>query len=70
VKCFKEHPASVGETYFGHMFTAFSFGARLLAASLACLIHGVLPFCFTNTGSSVVRRLHQEMVECRGRPTL
>ena len=67
VKCFTEHPASVGETYFGHMFTAFHFGVLLLGAGVACMIHGILPFWFTHTGSSTIRRLHQEMVEFRGR---
>ena len=69
-KWFTEHPASVGETYFAHMWTAFSFAARLFLAGVACLIHGLLPFCFTNTGSSTVKRLHQEMIEARGRRRL
>ena len=69
-KWFTEHPASVGETYFAHMFTAFSFGGRLLSAGVACLIHGLLPFCFTNTGSSSVKQLNQEMIEARKRRRL
>jgi Family of unknown function (DUF6356) len=62
---FKDHPASVGESYFEHMGVAFGFGARLLAAALACFAHGLLPFLFTKTGSSAVKRLHEEMI--RGR---
>ena len=58
---FKDHPASVGESYFEHMAVAFGFGARLLAAALACFVHGLLPFLFTRTGSSAVKRLHEEM---------
>ena len=62
-----QHPAAVGESYAEHMAVAFRFGCRLLLASLACLIHGVLPFLFTTTGSSTVRTLHDDMVTHRRR---
>jgi hypothetical protein len=64
-KLFTEHPASVGETYFAHMFSAFGFGARLISAGLACIVHGLFPFCFTRTGSSTVKKLHHEMIQAR-----
>jgi hypothetical protein len=64
-KLFKDHPAAVGETYFEHLGTAFSFAARLLGASLACFVHGLFPFLFTSTGSSTVKRLYQGMVVAR-----
>lgn len=64
-KWFTEHPASVGESYLNHMFAAFGFGTRLISAGLACMIHGFLPFCFTQTGSSTVEQLHHEMIEAR-----
>jgi len=59
---FKDHPASVGESYLEHMGVAFAFGARLLAAAVACFVHGLLPFLFTKTGSNAVKRLHREMI--------
>jgi len=62
---FKDHPASVGESYFEHMGVAFGFAARLLAAALACFVHGLLPFLFSKTGSSAVKRLHHEMITGR-----
>ena len=62
---FRDHPASVGEGYFEHMGAAFSFGARLLVASFACSLHGLFPFLFTKTGSSAVKRLHEEMIAGR-----
>jgi len=31
-KLFRDHPATVGETYFEHMGTAFTFAGRLLGA--------------------------------------
>jgi hypothetical protein len=58
---FTKHPASVGESYFEHMGNAFSFGLRMLGAGLACLIHGILPFLFTKTGSTMVTVLHRQM---------
>jgi hypothetical protein len=58
---FTKHPESVGESYFEHMGNAFSFGLRMLGAGLACLIHGILPFLFTKTGSAMVAALHRQM---------
>ena len=63
------HLREVGETYLQHLVKATSFGVRMMAGSLACLAHGVLPFLFTHTGSDCVRRLHDEMVENRGQPS-
>lgn len=62
-----DHPASVGETYWQHMWVAFSFGGRMLLAGLACLIHGVLPFAFVRTGSATITDLHDQMVLNRRR---
>lgn len=59
---FTDHPRSVGETYFEHMGVATSFGARLLVAGVACLVHGFFPFFFTKTGSRTIAELHDRMV--------
>ena len=64
---FTEHPASVGESYLEHMGVAFSFGGRMLAAGVACLLHGIFPFLFTKTGSRTITELHERMVEKRVR---
>lgn len=64
---FKEHPASVGESYREHMAVAASFGTAMLLGGVACLIHGLLPFLFTRTGSTTVMRLHDRMVTNRTR---
>jgi hypothetical protein len=64
-KLFRDHPESVGESYFEHMGTAFSFAARLLGAALACFVHGLFPFLFTSTGSATVKRLYQGMIVAR-----
>lgn len=64
---FKEHPASVGESYFQHMGSAFGFAGRLFGAAAACLLHGLFPFLFTRTGSTAVKRLHEDMTAARQR---
>jgi hypothetical protein len=68
-RAFTEHPASVGETYFQHVRSAWGFAATLLIASLACLIHGALPFLFARTASARILQLHQRMVAHRVTPT-
>ena len=62
---FKDHPASVGESYFEHMGAAFGFAVRLLGAACACFVHGLFPFLFTRTGSTTVKRLHDGMIAAR-----
>lgn len=59
---FTAHPDAVGETYAEHFGVAGRFGLAMIGGGLACLVHGVLPFLFTSTGSRTVRRLHDRMV--------
>ncbi|MCC2690691.1 MAG: hypothetical protein K0S21_3494 [Rhizobiaceae bacterium] len=56
-KLFTDHPASVDETYFGHMAFAFWFASRLFMAAGAALVHAFLPFLFETAASSIVRGL-------------
>jgi uncharacterized protein DUF6356 len=62
LKHFKDHPASVGESYTEHMGQAAYFGFRLLFAGLACLVHAVLPFLCVKTGSRAVAELNERMI--------
>ena len=64
---FTEHPASVEESYPEHMAMAFSFAGRMFLASLACFVHGLLPFLFVKTGSAAITELHDRMVSNRQR---
>ncbi len=64
-RLFNEHPASVGESYWGHLVRACGFGSRLLLAAIACFIHAVLPFTFVRTGSRAITELHTAMVTQR-----
>lgn len=58
-KLFTKHPASVDETYFGHMAFAAWFASRLFMAGGAALVHAVLPFMFETTASRIVRELYE-----------
>jgi len=62
IRAFSEHPASVGESYTEHLFRALYFGARMVFAGIACLVHGVLPFLFVRTGSRAIAELNDRMV--------
>lgn len=64
---FTEHPHKVGETYGEHFMVATRFGTAMLAGGLACMVHAVLPFLCTSTGSQTVKRLHDRMVVNRVR---
>ena len=62
---FKDHPRSMGETYLEHLRRAFSFGATMMMAGIACMLHGLLPVIFPTTGSRAVTRLYDRMVVSR-----
>ena len=59
IELFKEHPATVGETYWQHLRFAARTGAAMVAGGGACVIHGLLPFLFVSTGSRTIRTLAQ-----------
>lgn len=60
---FTRHPVEVGETYGEHFRVASSFGLKMIAGGLACVVHGLCPFLFERTGSDTVRALNSTL--CR-----
>ncbi|WP_417320516.1 DUF6356 family protein [Erythrobacter aureus] len=62
---FTDHPHSIGESYFEHFVSASRFGARLIGAGLACIVHGVFPFWCKTTGSKAIRQLSADMIHGR-----
>ena len=62
---FTEHPASVGETYTEHMAVALGYGARLLGAGCAAIVHAIVPALFQTTASDSIRAMRAE-IENRG----
>ncbi|GGD80999.1 DUF6356 family protein [Croceicoccus mobilis] len=64
-RLFLDHPRSVNETYGEHFIAASGFGLAMIAAGMACLLHGLLPRLFVTTGSDAIRRLHNRVIENR-----
>ena len=62
-KLFTAHPESLGESYSEHLGTATYFGARMVIAGIACMLHGLLPFLFARTGSRAITELNEQMIE-------
>lgn len=64
-RVFIEHPASVNESYFQHLASAWRFGFRMIAGGFVCLLHGLLPFAFCFKASDTICELHERMVTNR-----
>ena len=64
---FTAHPREVGETYFEHGVFACRYGAKMALGGVAAFIHGLLPFLFQKTGSSVTRELNAALEESQAR---
>ena len=59
---FLDHPASVNESYFAHMRFAFDFAFWLGVASLAALVHAIIPALCETTASRILKRLHAKIM--------
>ena len=59
-KIFLDHPRQVNETYFQHGQCAFSYAFKLLVASIAAIVHALVPSLFEGTASTIVAELHQK----------
>ncbi|WP_439155465.1 DUF6356 family protein [Yoonia sp.] len=55
---FLDHPATVNETYLGHMRFAFGFSFWLAVAAVAALVHAIVPALCETTASRILMRLH------------
>ena len=62
---FTEHPSTVGESYFQHLFAALGFSLRMMLGGLACMVHAFFPFLCIKTGSKCIDELHEKMVTNR-----
>ena len=61
IAAFREHPASVGETYTEHFRVAAGFSRELAAAAVAAALHAVCPAMCTKTASRKIDALHEKM---------
>lgn len=58
---FTAHPATVGESYWGHMRFALGFAFWLAVAAGAALVHALIPALCETTASRILRRLCARM---------
>ena len=56
---FKDHPNSVGETYFQHFFKACAFGIKLLLIAAQAFLHAIFPWCFKHSTSDQISKLNK-----------
>jgi hypothetical protein len=66
-RLFRDHPATVEETYWQHFGAAMGFGLRMIGGGLVCMVHALIPGAFTTAGSDVICDLHERMVINRRR---
>ena len=62
IRGFQDHPASVDESYFGHMRFALGFAGALFVAGGAALIHALIPPLFETTASERIKSLHAKII--------
>ncbi len=55
---FTNHPATVNETFLQHMKFALGFSFWLGVASMAALVHAIIPALCETTASRILKRLH------------
>lgn len=60
---FNKHPASIGETYWQHLYFASIMGGKMLLGGIACLLHAIFPFLFEKTGSNILISLLHQFIE-------
>ena len=66
-RLFTDHPASVDETYWQHLWAAAGFGFRMIWGGIVCLVHALVPGAFATAGSDMICELHERMVTNRRR---
>ena len=65
LKAFIEHPASTGETYGQHCRRALRVSWTLAAASMAAVVHALVPGLCTTRASDTIFELHDDLVRIR-----
>jgi hypothetical protein len=58
---FLAHPATVNETYLGHMRFALSFAFWFFVAGTAALVHAFIPALCETTAGDILKRLNDKI---------
>jgi hypothetical protein len=60
---FTQHPNSLGESYWKHLYFAAKFGSQMIIGGTACVLHAIFPFMFKNTGSNFLLRMTNDFIK-------
>lgn len=60
---FTEHPHSIGESYLQHLRFACWLAIGALLACLVFFIHAFFPFVLKTTGSNILLRMNERIME-------
>jgi hypothetical protein len=60
---FRDHPRSLGMSWWEHGVGAIVIGGRMVGAGIACMVHAVVPALFTETAGKTVMSLHDHMMK-------
>ena len=60
---FRDHPRSLGMSWWEHGVGAIVIGGRMVGAGIACMVHAIVPALFTETAGKTVMSLHDHMVK-------
>lgn len=55
-----QHLHDANESYFEHLGFTIKFAATLVVVAVIALIHGLMPFLFTHTASTMLCKLMDE----------
>ena len=66
-RLFRDHPATVDETYGQHFMAGARFGFRMIWGGIVCLVHAVIPGMYCTKASETITELHDRMVTNRRR---
>lgn len=66
---FTEHPRSLGMSWAGHAAGAVKIGGQLIGAGLACMVHAIVPGCFTETAGRTITGMYDHMMRRRAGAT-
>lgn len=62
---FTKHPRSINETYLQHFYYTTKCAVVMAIALILCLLHGIFPFLFKQTGSNLIIQLATKMSDRR-----
>lgn len=61
-KIFTEHPNSVGENYYQHLWFTIKTSSILMLLAVCSIIHGIFPFLLIYKVSGTISRLNKDLI--------